>query len=551
MSVTAYLFEARSVQRFLFEGGKLVDMVVASNLLDMLCSTPLDAVVSAANLSGADRPEQGCICFSRRAGGAVFALFACPAEARRFQALWSLYVQQQFPGLEIVQHRADGETESQALKTAIEGLREARNRLQPRLPLASPLTRLSPRTGRPATRWDAGRKEWVDETLSIRREQIRGDTPVRDRLAQRFCASDEYTWPTDLAALFTDNDELPRVALVHADGNGIGELLRNVASIAQRAETLGASQVYRLFSEALGRATVAAAQAATAEVLQPVAGRDHGRMPARPLVLGGDDLTLLVRADLALPFTRAYCTAFETHTREQLAGWLDQIRTSDPDALTGCDAEIQSLQVMTACAGVAWIGASQPFLPANALAESLCAEAKKQARAHRHNHQANGLIPSAISFHRVSSPMIEPLHVVRAQEWTLADDREMSLGCYGVGEFAAQLPPLARLEAAAALFDSDCLNPMALRQVAMQLKENPALAEQRYQRWRAVSQLQTGHDGKAGTQLACWDDAIRTLCQRDDCNQIPFTGAGTSPLLDLLAVHSMQQGGNDEETAQG
>ncbi|MCV6589875.1 MAG: hypothetical protein OIF57_12755, partial [Marinobacterium sp.] len=255
MSVTAYLFEARSVQRFLFEGGKLADMVAASDMLNALCDGPLDAVIRAAGLSEASSPAKNHICFSRRAGGAVFALFACEEEARRFQALWSLYVQQQFPGLETVQCCKTDETEAQALQLAIEGLRAARNCQTPRLPLASPLTRRSPRTGQIAVRWDRNGREWVDEMISPRRLEKK---TRQDILCQRFCDSDDYTWPKELNELYKHRDEVPRVALIHADGNGIGELLHTIAGLARdcaASSRLAPSELYRTFSEALKEAT--------------------------------------------------------------------------------------------------------------------------------------------------------------------------------------------------------------------------------------------------------------------------------------------------------
>jgi hypothetical protein len=84
------------------------------------------------------------------------------------------------------------------------------------------------------------------------------------------------------------------------------------------------------------------------------------------LVLGGDDITVIVRADLALPFARHLLEYIEEETKG-LAAQLGEL--SLPKALT-------------ACAGIAVARAGLPFLTMNALAESLCSYAKKRAKAH-------------------------------------------------------------------------------------------------------------------------------------------------------------------------
>ena len=89
-----------------------------------------------------------------------------------------------------------------------------------------------------------------------------------------------------------------------------------------------------------------------------------GRYPACPIVLGGEDLAILVRGDLAVAFARAFLEAFERESRARLG------ELADRHGLEGLG------QGLTACAGVALVKASHPFHLAFDLAEALCAHAK-------------------------------------------------------------------------------------------------------------------------------------------------------------------------------
>ncbi len=101
-------------------------------------------------------------------------------------------------------------------------------------------------------------------------------------------------------------------------------------------------------------------------------------MPVLPLVLGGDDLTVICAGSISLAFTEAYLTAFEEVTRasELLGGGL------------------------TACAGVAVVKPHFPFSAAYDLAEELTKEAKKTVK--RYAPRSSGQPrprASAFSFH--------------------------------------------------------------------------------------------------------------------------------------------------------
>jgi hypothetical protein len=77
----AYLFEAHSIQSYILEGGKLSEMVGASEILEELVSKggPLDMVLAEMGLV-----EKDDFVFAQRGGGAFYLLFDDAGHARRY-----------------------------------------------------------------------------------------------------------------------------------------------------------------------------------------------------------------------------------------------------------------------------------------------------------------------------------------------------------------------------------------------------------------------------------------------------------------------------------
>jgi len=161
---------------------------------------------------------------------------------------------------------------------------------------------------------------------------------------------------------FVENlDELPEgyLATIHADANGIGKLIAGDV-----VEDKGA------FSKALKEATEESARRAIRGL-----PRDASKVHCRPIVLGGDDFTVIVPAREALTFAREYLTAFEEETQRR-------------------SRELASK--LTACAGIAITKPGWPFHDSHELAESLCSAAKASFR-------ESGL--SGVAFHRVTTAL--------------------------------------------------------------------------------------------------------------------------------------------------
>ena len=480
--IHAYLFEVRSIQPFLFSTGKLKDLVAGSELLDYLCTEPLQKALEVCGLQGYERAELQRS--PRCAGGSFYLLIEDESKALRFRHIWPILVSQLAPGVEQVDALVSAATAKEAIKKGLDALRTARNLQTPRHPAASPLTERSPRTGNAAT----GREqaESLDEATQTKRHF---DRPARSQtLAQRFSSREDIHWPINFEPNAAPHTRFPmregdQVALVHADGNGLGEILRVVNQAASRAQSNNDYvELYRSFSDGLNQATIAACQQATEQVLLP--RLDGGRVvPARPLVLGGDDLTVLVRADLAIDFTEFFIRAFEKTSQEFLAELQQKI-----DGLQLNDNKGMLPAKLTACAGIAFMKPNQPFAQCYALAESLCDRAKKASR--KALKESDDSIPSSIAFHRIQVSLIEEEDALFQREMNARGMKlELGLPAYAVGEEkTSTLAHLDDLKAISLCFAEGTLNDKRLRALATLLHVDTAAARQDYQRWRELAQ---------------------------------------------------------------
>lgn len=521
----AYLFETRGIQRFLFASGKLRDMLGGSELLDYLCAEGglLDQTLEALDLSPST---------PRRAGGAFYLLFNQRDEAIRMRDAWRLACARWLPGVEQVDALCQGESARAAISTGLEQLRQARNQLRADLPRPGPLSERSPRTALAAVA--RSREESLDAATLRQRGFARPDDG--QTLAQRFLDESGYLWPMDFEENSPADKRFPLgerrlVGLLHADGNGLGELLRTLNEACANADDKTYVSLYRTFSEGLAEATQLAARQASREVLLPHACEQV--LPARPLVLGGDDLTIMLRADLALPFTRAFLAAFEHHSRQSM-----QIlhRAFEQAGLTSQAKTLPGY--LTACAGLCFMKCSQPFQAGHELAESLCKRAKNASRKVR---KAGSPMPATLAMHKVQDSLLEDADTQFTQNHCVAHEGrtwQLALPAYALTA-GHDLPVLEDLEALLNIFSPEQrqrLNDRPLRELATLWHSNLSLARQAYGRWRELASR--NHP----LALADFDRRLLALLGpvRDD---LPCSQGETaqSPLSDLLSLLPLQE----------
>jgi len=197
------------------------------------------------------------------------------------------------------------------------------------------------------------------------------------------------------------------IAVIHADGNGLGKIVQVVGK---------QKDVFREFSQQLDIATKEAANKAFAAIADRF--EDKAIIPIRPVVLSGDDMTVIIRGDLALDYANAFITAFEETTKHYLGKILQEqhVFAEDKDYLT-------------ACAGIAYIKSSYPFYYGYQLAEDLCGQAKKDTKA-IYGAETNHLPPSCLMFHKVQDSFIVDYKDIVERELTAKDGLSFKAGPY-------------------------------------------------------------------------------------------------------------------------
>ena len=515
-STWCWAFEARSIQDYLFETGRLADAVGASLLVDRLTGDLADDGADSDLLTRVLRAArvEGQLRFSRRAGGSFIALAPDREPLVRARLLWHAALYANAPGLLWSDGLAAGANAQDAARAA---LAQAQVRGQfdpPRLPEATPAQERVPRTGQPAerrARLGAKGTEAIDAATLARRRHRHAASRV---LTGRFAADPLLRWPTDLSAT-RDGSEADEavfpflggerdVAFVHADGNGLGALLRRLDASVPAADYV---DTYAAFSRAISLATQAAAAQATAQVLLPACA--GARVPARPLVLGGDDLQIIVRADLAVPFVAAFLRAFESCSAEQLQGLRAVLGLAPGEGLT-------------AAAGVLFVKANYPFASAASWAGALCDRAKK---AIKHEAAATGrAMPlSALAMERAQASLAHD-----AADPPLPQGLALGLPAYVVTAQATSLPRLEQLQALADALGAASAPRGPARRLIADLHTDLALARERYRRMQEVQ-------GAAWAPVA---DALQALGVPPHAD-LPFTPDRVSPWQDALLLRDV------------
>lgn len=465
MTNFAYMFEAKGIQRYIFASGKLRDVVGASDLVAGLASS--DGVDKIGKFAGA-------MDFSRRAGGA----FCVNNEDRQalveLRVKWRHYMVRKLPGLEFVDVIASVESENQldAMRACFREAGGIRSNYPAQVPgYGRPISKLAPLTGRPAVaelRYGKDDKVLVDAIGWPQR--VHANKNRLDSIAKRFVEDAQnfkfprnYDEGDEAEADRADNPLFPfegvdkRIAVIHADLSGLGELFRNMGkSFTKAVENFD-------LAKDIENAITRAAQDAVACKILPYAN-EKKVLPARPVLLGGDDITIIVRADLAIPFTIQLLKNIETH----------------------CEpiGKAEGQKALSACAGIAIVGKGTPFLTAYALADDLCRHAKSVAKSELVEFEGRKGYASAYSFHVYQHTAHDGYEGTIAANETDADDKALSANPYLVGHRS----PIEALdlEALAQKLVNVEGGHNRVREIKSLISDNIELARAAWERWWEV-----------------------------------------------------------------
>lgn len=387
MQYKAILFDTRSIQRYIFAGNRLKTNIGASYLVERVFDDVLlpavrdvlgqEALDDASWESDAD-PRWDEMAAKARVGyiggGNALLLFRSEMPEETLRAIVAAFTKQllvRAPGLctgaaiGVLDLDAKGRfLDGKDLTALVHRLKEVQNTSLPAVHVPyTGLTLSCPVSGEAADAWDdrEGRfYSWeVEMKLRAARSQD-GKTSAEESLREKLASvlpHDEradflrgFAFPTELSDLGqkrTEND----IAVVHIDGNNMGQKFQACDTLTKRKE----------MSRSIRHKTIAAFSRLVQKVVADFDWYDRtlslawdaeGRryLPLRPLILGGDDMTFVCAAKVAIPLARL------------LMEWLKE---------DGLDT----------CGGLTIFPAAYPFFRAYEMTEALCGAAKGCMRA--------------------------------------------------------------------------------------------------------------------------------------------------------------------------
>lgn len=395
--MSKYLYGAavQGIQNFIFQTNQLCDIVGASELVEKICTTLFRELVQ-----GDDYENNSII----HAAGNIKHIFTDEKECQRIVREFPRRVVEYAPGITISQAVVTLDDEKDFDKKVNE--LEDRLRAQRNKPMASTTIGLmamhrNRNTGLPAitcVKVENKDEYWDAATLAKRN--------ASEETTQRLC-NDAFgkSIPKEHFAKDIENitDKNDWIAIIHADGNGLGQIVQKYGDKPEQ---------FKQFSTDLDKNTKAAAVSAYESIRYKL--KDKEIIPIRPIVLGGDDFTVICRADLALDYVTKFIEEFESKNKAYN---------------------------LTACAGIAYIKSSFPFYYGYELAESLCSAAKKDTKKFNKDCPA-----SCIQFHKVQDSFVEDYQDIVKRELHPTKDISFKFGPYYCG---SQPMPAGRWSVAA------------------------------------------------------------------------------------------------------
>lgn len=306
-----------------------------------------------------DRPEEIFI-----GGGQAALLFSGPdsqSAAKRATEKWSLNVLKQAPGLRVVAiHEPCPEG---TLQQTFRHVRD-QHRLElaeNALPFGSslgalPIAKTCPSTGLAANCFYKPSEKEDGQWLNV--EAVKKREAEFERRDHRF--------PRDLAEMGLQKGD-SMIAVIHADGDGVGHELKKVVSRDYPGDEDFIKEL-KAFSGALTKLTKDAQEALYTDLKELLPDLRLNKLvegkafPLRPVIGSGDDVTFICPAKLGLPLAARYVELFTQLSRK---------------AVTDYKSERKEL---SASAGVLLMPQKFPFSRGYKLASEITAQAKRARR---------------------------------------------------------------------------------------------------------------------------------------------------------------------------
>lgn len=395
------------IQKYIFSSNRLRENIGASHLVASVTGQwAFDAVREATdkhNVRNDDCVVDDSVTIDQPAtaaevlysgGGNFVVLFRGEEVVKAFTRTLSRRVLAEAPGLRLMIHSipfvlgedALGEKLNQLFKE----IKERRSTQSNVMPIAGlGVTVMCRSTGLPAVGTPTISEPYVASAEVL--AKIAAADGANVRLSRDLPPGDGHTYPLDLDDLGRTPGESSLIAVVHADGDGIGKKIEEIGNnYPQPHQLRGHIDHLRGFSDMLAEASRNALKSTVSYLWQLAkASKEVAELfkkqyiPFRPLVFGGDDVTFVSDGRIGLALVLKYLEEF------------------------------QAASGLTACAGVAIVKSHYPFARAYELAEELC----QSAKAYRRTSDATNCY---LDWHFTTSGIYGDLKEIRQREYAVS-----------------------------------------------------------------------------------------------------------------------------------
>ena len=374
----------QGIQGFIFQTNQLDDISGASELVENICTKKFKETVG----EGFNEKSNAVI----MAAGNVKYVFDTREQCENVVRNFPRKVQECAPGITFSQAVVkfdDEKSFGQAVDELEKRLKTQRNLPQTPLEVGMLGCKRAAKTGMPVVKIENGEElDAATYAKRVARKDCGNKLHIKSFWGKKQDAGKDLKLEDelDIKDLTGKNDW---IAIVHIDGNGLGKVVQQLGKDRKK---------FYQFSTLLDQATTKAANEAF-KVIEEAHGLSYDKLPICPVVLGGDDLTAIIRGDLALPYAKKFITEFE---RETSQGEMKALLSK------------ANMDKLTACGGIAYIKASFPFYYGYKLAEELCHAAKTDAKAKNKEN-----VPSCLMFHKVQDSFVQSYKDIKARELEL------------------------------------------------------------------------------------------------------------------------------------
>lgn len=452
-----YLYGAsvQGIQDFIFQTSKLTEIVGASELVEQICTIFFKEQV------GTDFKEDNLIL---GAAGNIKYLFDGYDECQRLVKRFPKKVMEMAPGITISQAVVEVKEGEDIIQILEERLRVQRNKaISITDGIGLMITETARKTGGAGVGYGKGEdvNTVIDKAQDLKNKA--SDLANKKLFIKIVEESKNLSekFPFDISDISGGEKNKSWIAVIHADGNNLGQIIIDITkNISQESSFL----TIKNFSKILNDTTERAAKNAFENVItgKGIADAENSKIPFRPVVLGGDDLTGIIRADLALDYTEFFLKEFEELSKINFSRFQQNNHLPNNPFENG----------LTACAGIAYIKANYPFHYGVTLAESLCREAKNISK--NINRKQT---PSSIMFHKVHASFVKEYEEIVDAELKAKDGVYFKYGPYFIYP-QQKYSTIAELRNRVVNINKKTAPKSGLRNWLTELNQNPGNADQ-------------------------------------------------------------------------